>query len=125
MWGLAKSKYNKPFREAFAKLNCLNALGVCFELHSATIENLESIFKLLGRKDSAWSKQLELPERNNLTYLVFTGKKAPHHILQLPSIKRALLEKEQTGVTLIYVQRVSDGSEIFLVLGEFCDKKGS
>ena len=126
VWGLSKTKFTRPFREAFSKLNSLNSLGVCFEVHSATIQNIEKVFKLLGRKDSVWLKQLELPERENLTYFLFTGKQAPLNILQLPSVKRVLDEdsQSQAGITLVYVQRISDGANMQLTLLEYCDNNG-
>ena len=124
MWGISKTKYSKPFREAFAQLNSLNSLKVCFELHSATLENLESLYKLLGRKSSVWAKQLEVPERRNLTYFLFQGGEAPHHILQLPSVKQTLHANAvgQNGITLIFVQRISDGADIQLALLDYCDR---
>ena len=126
IWGLSKTKFSKPFREAFAKLNSLNSLGVCFEVHSATIQNIEKLFKFLGRKDSVWLRQLELPERSNLTYFLFSGNQAPRNILQLPSVKSALHgnAQSQLGITLIYVQRISDGANMQLSLLEYCDNNG-
>ena len=122
-WGLSKTKFSKPFREAFSKLNSLNSLNTCFEIHKATLENVEGILKMLGRKDSAWFKQLEIPERNNLTYFLFSGDRAPQNILQLPSLKRALEDEIQCGITLIYVQKVQDGANLQIELLDYCEMK--
>ena len=59
LWGTSKSK-SKPFREAFSKLCRLNNLSTCFELHSATIFDELEIFELLGRKNSVWTKQIQI-----------------------------------------------------------------
>ena len=124
MWGLSRTKLTKPFREAFTKLNSLNSLNTCFELHTATLENVESILKLLGRRNSVWLKQLEIPERSNLTYFLFAGRQAPQNILQLPSLKKALHNEEHDGVTLIYVQKVSDGSTIHINILDYLESCG-
>ena len=115
-WGLSKSKRQKPFREAFNKLNNLNKLGTAFEVHSATIENVEALCRFVGRQNSQWVKQLVVPERSNLSYFVFSGKGAPLNILQLPCIKQSL-EEEIGGIILVYVQSVQEGSEIYLNIG--------
>ena len=80
--------------------------------------------KLLGRRNSVWLKQLEIPERSNLTYFLFAGRQAPQNILQLPSLKKALHNDEQDGVTLIYVQKVSDGSTIHINLLDYLESCG-
>jgi superfamily II DNA/RNA helicase len=59
-----------------------------------------------------------------LTYFLFTGNQAPHNILQLPSVKRAIHDENEPGITLIYVQRISDGAELHLSLLEYCDSNG-
>ena len=121
-WGVSKSKNRKPFREAFGKLNSLNNLGTVFEMHSATIENIDDLFQLVGRKNSPWSKQLIVPERPNLTYLLYSGKNAPDNILQLPCIKKCLLEEVMQGITMIYVQTIQEGSAIYISILDFCEK---
>ena len=80
--------------------------------------------KLLGRKNSVWLKQLEIPERSNLTYFLFSGRHAPQNILQIPSLKKALHNDDQEGVTLIYVQKVSDGSTIHINLLDYLERCG-
>ena len=120
-WGISKSKNQKPFREAFNKLNNLNSLGTVFEMHSATIQNKEMLYQLVGRKHSPWSTQLLVPERSNLTYFLFAGKNAPNSILQLPTIQLCLTEQEP-GLTLIYVQSVQDGSDIFISILNYCEE---
>ena len=120
-WGISKSRKLKPFREAFAKLNSLNILGTVFEMHSATIENIEMLYQLVGRKNSSWSKQLVVPERPNLTYFLYHGKRAPESILQLPCVERRL-EAEEPGIMLIYVQSISEGSEIYVSILNYCEE---
>ena len=120
-WGISKSKHSKPFREAFSKLNNLNSLGTVFEMHSATIENIGMLCQLVGRKNSFWSEQLLVPDRPNLTYFLYHGKNAPANILQLPSISKSL-EGNDEGITLIYVQSVKEGSEIYISLLNYCEE---
>ena len=123
-WGISKTKRSKPFREAFTKLNSLNILGTVFEMHSATIENKEQLYQLVGRKFSPWENQLVVPERSNLTYFLFTGTDAPNNILQLPSILKCLdAEEPLQGITLVYVQSIKEGSDIYLTLLDYCEKK--
>ena len=122
IWGTSKTKLTKPFRDAFSKLSRLNNLTTCFELHSATIFDESKIFKLLGRKNSKWVKQIQLPNRENLTVYVIAGKNAPDNILSLPSVKNAFDNKD--GLLLIFVQRISDGSSIHLELLEYCEENG-
>ena len=119
-WGISKSKHSKPFREAFSRLNNLNCLGTVFEMHSATIENIGMLCQLVGRKNSPWSEQLVVPDRTNLTYFLYQGKNAPSSILQLPSISKCLEENDE-GITLIYVQSVKEGSEIYITLLNYCE----
>ena len=71
-WGTSK-RSRKPFREAFRHLNKLNELGSPFELHTATAQNVDDIFSLLGRKNSTWIKQILIPERENLKYFLSSG----------------------------------------------------
>ena len=122
IWGTSKSKHTKPFRDAFSKLSHLNNLKACFELHSATIFDEDKIFQLLGRKDSKWVKQIELPNRENLTLYLVTGKSAPDNILSLPSVSQAF--EDDNGLLLIFVQRIADGSSIHLELLEYCELNG-
>ena len=121
IWGTTKSRL-KPFREAFSKLSCLNNLSACFELHSATIFDEVKLFELLGRKNSKWTKQIQLPNRPNLTIYLISGKRAPENILNLPSVTRAF--DDANGLLLIFVQRISDGSSIHLTLLEYCEENG-
>ena len=120
-WGLSKSKHLKPFREAFSKLNALNNLGTVFEMHSATIPNIEMLCQLVGRKNSSWTRQLLVPERSNLTYFLFEGKSAPESILHLPIILKCLEENEE-GITLVYVQSIKEGSNIFMSILNYCEE---
>ena len=84
-WGLSNSKKRKPFREAFAKLSNLNSLATVFEMHSATISNVDQLTQFMGRKNSRWNKQLVVPERKNLVYFLFTGENVPANITDLPT----------------------------------------
>ena len=111
----------KPFREAFSQLNNLNNLGTVFEMHSATVQDSEMLFQLVGRKNSPWTKQLIVPERPNLTYFLYHGKQAPETILQLPSILKSL-EEDEPGITLVYVQSIQEGSDIFVALLKYCEE---
>ena len=120
-WGLSKSKHLKPFREAFSKLNNLNNLGSVFEMHSATIPNIEILCQLVGRKNSPWTKQLLVPERSNLTYFLLEGKSAPESILHLPIILKSL-EGNEEGITLVYVQSIKEGSNIFMSILNYCEE---
>lgn len=120
-WGLSKSKHQKPFREAFSKLNTLNSLGTVFEMHSATVQSIEMLFQLVGRKNSAWSTQVLVPDRSNLTYFLYEGKDAPDHIMQLPIIHLSL-EEFDDGLTLVYVQSIQEGSEIFISIVSHCEE---
>ena len=122
IWGTSKTKHSKPFREAFRKLSRLNNLSTCFELHSATISDESKIFELLGRRNSKWAKQIQLPNRENLTMFVISGNNAPdiNNILCLPSVQKAF--EDENGLLLLYVQRISDGSSIFLTLLNYCEK---
>ena len=122
IWGTSKSKFTKPFREAFSKLSRLNNLSACFELHSATIFDEVKVFELLGRKNSEWRKQIQLPNRENLTIYLISGKRAPDNILSLPSVTRAFDDAD--GLLLIFVQRISDGSSIYLELLNYCEENG-
>ena len=117
--GLSKSKKQKPFREAFSKLNHLNSLGTSFELHTATVTNASKLFQLVGRKSSIWIKQIVKPERDNLTYFLFAGKNAPDSILDLPIVIQSF-EADTEGITLLYVQSVREGSELFITLASYC-----
>ena len=74
------------------------------------------------QKNSCWVKQLEAPERSNLTYVLFSGKNAPDSILQLPIIESSF--RANDGILLIYVQSVKEGSEIFQELLNFCEVQG-
>ena len=122
IWGTSKSRFTKPFREAFSKLSRLNNLSACFELHSATIFDEVKVFELLGRKNSEWRKQIQLPNRENLTIYLISGKSAPDNILSLPSVTRAF--DDANGLLLIFVQRISDGSSIYLELLNYCEENG-
>ena len=125
-WGLSKKKknggYKKPFREAFQQLNRLNSLGAPFELHTATASNLEKLFKLLGRKDSKWKKQIVVPERENLTYYIVDGKNITD-IKQFPFVTK-FLEETHVGSLLIYVHKLEEGSKIFCSLNEYANENG-
>ena len=119
-WGTSKSR-KKPFRKAMTELSKLNDLGTVFECHSATIENFEKLFSFFGRKNSIWKKQIESPNRPNLTFYLLKGSDAPESILQLPFVTN-VLETDFWGITLIYVQRISDGNDIFFSLLDYCEK---
>lgn len=121
LWGTTKSRI-KPFRDAFSKLSRLNDLSTCFELHSATIFDEMKIFELLGRKNSKWTKQIQLPNRDNLTMYLLAGKKAPENIMALPIVTQAF--DDEDGLLLIFVQRIADGSSIHLSLLEYCVSNG-
>ena len=118
-WGLSKRRNRKPFREAFRHLSRLNDLGVPYELHSATVKDTEDLFKLLGRKDSTWKKQLHSPDRPNLRYYILSGKSSPTTVLQLPYVTKLMLE-DSSDLLMIYVQSIEDGSKIFLDIYQFC-----
>ena len=90
-----------------------------YELHSATIKDTENLFKLLGRKDSTWKKQMLSPDRPNLRYYVLSGSSSPTNVLQLPYITNLLLE-ESTDLLMIYVQSIAEGSKIFFDIYQFC-----
>ena len=123
-WGIGNKKrgtLSKPFRAAFAKIKKLNQTGAVFQLQTATAVNLNQIFSLLGKKDSAWRKNIVLPERENLIYYLFSGKSAPLSIMQFDCIGEFLkLGDVIPGALLIYVQRVDDGSDIHSDISEFC-----
>ena len=119
-WGTSKTK-KKPFRKAMTELSKLNDLGTVFECHSATIENFDRLFSFFGRKSSLWKRQIQSPNRPNLTFYLLKGPDAPVNILQLPFVTN-VLETEFSGITLIYVQRISDGNDIFFSLLEYCEK---
>ena len=121
-WGISKTKHLKPFREAFSKLNNLNSLGTVFEMHSATIDNIGMLCQLVGRRHSPWTEQLQVPERPNLTYFLYHGKSAPENILQLPIIVKSLENEDEEGITLVYVQSVKEGSDIYVSLLEYCEE---
>ena len=93
-----------------------------FELHSATVSDIPKLRQLVGRKNSPWSYQLKVPERANLTYYIFDGPVAPVSILQLPLIENALKMNLSGlfGITLIYVQSIKEGSNIFMELLTYC-----
>ena len=60
-WGIGnkkKGKVTKPFREAFTKIKKLNQTGAVFQLQTATAVNLNQIFSLIGKKDSAWRQNI-------------------------------------------------------------------
>ena len=122
LWGTSKTK-KKPFRKAMTELSKLNNLGTVFECHSATIENFDILYSFFGRKKSVWKKQIMSPNRSNLTYYLLNGVDAPENVLQLSCV-RNVLESEYHGITLIYVQRISDGTQIFFSLLEYCEKQG-
>ena len=122
IWGTSKTK-KKPFRKAMAELSKLNDVGTIFECHSATIENFDLLFSFFGRKNSVWKTQIQSPNRMNLTFYLLKGPDAPVNILQLPYV-RNVLEADFDGITLIYVQRISDGNDIFFSLLEYCEKHG-
>ena len=127
LWGIGnkkKGKLKKAFREAFAKLNRLNQTGAVFQLQTATAVKLSQVFALLGKKDSAWKKNIMLPERNNLVYYLFSGKNAPSKIFQFKCVPEFLAMNDLTpGALLIYVQRVEDGCDIYCEINEFCTVK--
>ena len=120
-WGMSKSKKGKPFREAFAKLSNLNSLGTVFELHSATISNIDQLFQFMGRKNSCWSKQIVVPERQNLTYFLLTGDNVPSSVTDLPVISISFASDVE-GITLIYVQSIKEGSELFMSILSYCEQ---
>ena len=120
LWGTAKAK-RKPFRKALADLSKLNELGTVFECHSATIEDFNKLYSFFGRKNSLWKKQIRVPDRPNLTYYLLKGAEAPVDILQLSCV-RNVLDNEYSGMTLVYVQRVTEGAEIFFSLLDYCEK---
>ena len=101
----------------------LNELGTVFECHSATIVDFESLFSFLGRKSSIWRRQIQSPNRPNLTYYLLQGQEAPKSILHLPFVTD-VLANDFAGVTLVYVQRISDGNEIFFSLLDYCERHG-
>ena len=119
-WGVSKKRNKKPFREAFRHLSKLNDLGlsVPFELHSATIKETEELFKLLGRKNSTWKFQIQIPERVNLKYFLIYGPSAPKNILQLPFVT-SFLTGENPELMMIYVQTLAEGCSIFFDLYEY------
>ena len=117
--GLSQSKKKKPFREAFSRLNHLNSLRTPFELHSATITNAHKLFQMMGRKNSDWVKQLVMPERHNLTYFLYAGTEAPDSILDLPIVSQSFDDNIE-GLTLVYVQSIKEGSDLFITLVSYC-----
>ena len=97
----------------------MNILGVGFELHTATASNVNRLFALLGRKDSVWLKQFEIPERDNLTYYLIDGKNVSD-ISQFPFVLKHLEENsDEPGALLIFVQKLDEGSKIFCRLNEY------
>ena len=42
----------------------------------------------------------------------------------MPSVKRAIHDDNESGITLVYIQRISDGAELQLSLLEYCDSNG-
>ena len=42
----------------------------------------------------------------------------------MPSVKRAIHDDNESGITLVYVQRISDGAELQISLLEYCDSNG-
>ena len=120
LWGTSKAK-RKPFRKALADLSKMNELGTVFECHSATIEDFNKLYSFFGRKNSLWKKQIRVPDRPNLTYYLLKGAEAPVDILQLSCV-RNVLDNEYSGMTLVYVQRVTEGAEIFFSLLDYCEK---
>ena len=121
-WGTSKGR-KKPFRKAMLELSKLNSVGTAFECHSATINSFEQIFSFLGRRNSIWKTQIESPNRPNLTFYLLKGSEAPDNILQLPFVKN-VLTCDYDGILLIYVQRITDGNQIFFSLLDFCEKQG-
>ena len=120
-WGLSNSKKRKPFREAFAKLSNLNSLSTVFEMHSATISNVDQLTQFIGRKNSRWNKQLVIPERKNLVYFLLTGENVPENIIDLPIVRNSF-GCDVEGITMIYVQSIKEGSEIFLSILSYCEQ---
>ena len=120
LWGTSKAK-KKPFRIAMTELSKLNDLGTVFECHSATIVNFDRLFSFFGRKNSVWKTQIQSPNRPNLTFYLLKGPEAPENILQLPFVTN-ILENDFNGITLVYVQRISDGNSIFFSLLDYCEK---
>ena len=120
-WGTSK-RNRKPFREAFRHLNKLNELGSPFELHTATAQNVDDIFSLLCRKNSTWIKQILVPERKNLKYLLVDGK----DISDIKKFKFVTkhLESEFTGTLLIFVQKIEEGTKILYSLNEYANENG-
>ena len=92
----------------------LNELGTVFECHSATIVDFDSLFSFFGRKSSFWRRQIQSPNRPNLTYYLLKGQEAPDNILHLPFVTD-VLANDFVGVTLVYVQRISDGNQTFFL----------
>ena len=121
-WGTSKGR-KKPFRKAMLELSKLNSVGTAFECHSATISSFEQILSFLGRRNSIWKTQIESPNRPNLTFYLLQGQEAPDNILQLPFVKN-VLSSEYEGILLIYVQRITDGNQIFFSLLDYCEKQG-
>ena len=117
-WGLSKKKHRKPFREAFKCLSRLNDLGAPYELHSATIKDTEDLYKLLGRRNSLWKMQIQIPERSNLRYFLISGSFVPTSVLQLPFVTN-FLSGDSPDILMIFVQTIEEGSQIFFDLYEF------
>ena len=125
LWGESKKKkgvFKKPFREAFQQLNRLNVLGAPFELHTATVQDLDKMFTLLGRKDSTWRKQIVIPERETLTYYLIDGKNISD-IKQFPFVVKQLEDKSE-GALLIYVHKLDEGAKIYCSLNEYAYENG-
>ena len=125
MWGESKKKngsLKKPFRRAFQQLNSLNVLGAPFEMHSATVQNMPRLFTLLGRKDSEWKKQIEIPERETLTYYFIDGKNISD-IYQFPFVLKRLEDRSE-GALLIFVQKLDEGARIYCSLNEYANENG-
>ena len=54
-------------------------------------------------------------------YFMFSGKDAPHNILQIDSVAEFLkIDSVNPGALLIYVQRVEDGCDIYFEINEYC-----
>ena len=124
-WGESKKKkgvLKKPFRQAFQQMNNLNVLGTPFELHTATVQHLDLLFTLLGRKDSLWKKQILIPERETLTYYLIDGKNVSD-IKQFPFVLKQL-EDKSNGTMLIYVHKLDEGVKIFCSLNEYATENG-
>jgi len=116
-------KAKKVFRTAFRCLSMLNDLGAPFEIHTATALKVKQLINFLGKQNSDWEFQYVAPERENLTYYIFSGEEAPSDFRNLQFVLDHL-SSEDKGLMLVYVNSVQDGSEFYFWVNSYCQEEG-